>query len=101
MQTLLAVPCLSHGRWLHTKRNLYGELTTGKRGTGHPKLRLNDMCKWDMKALDIDTDTWEDLLSWRSTLHEKLQAGKEKLGEAAAVQQASRKEAEENRIALL
>jgi len=60
------------------------------------------MCKRDMQALDIDTDTWEilasDRSSWRSTLHYKLQTGEENQVEAAAVKRESRKEAEANRI---
>ena len=34
---------------------LYGELTTG-RSTGHPHLRFKNVCKRDMRALDIDTE---------------------------------------------
>ncbi|XP_047485900.1 uncharacterized protein LOC125036983 [Penaeus chinensis] len=101
-------------RWLgHVRRMevgripkdiLYGELTTGKRSIGRPQLRFKDMCKRDMKALDINTDTWEDLASdrssWRSTLHEKLQAGEGKLAEAEAEKRTRRKEAEANRLTM-
>ena len=54
-----------------------------------PQLRYKDVCKRDMKALDININSWEDLAadctSWRSTLQTKqLQTGEEKLSEAAA-----------------
>ena len=38
---------------------LYGELATGKRPTGRPQLRFKDICKRDLKALPINTDTRE------------------------------------------
>ena len=33
---------------------LYGELEMGERARGRPLLRYRDVCKRDMKALDID-----------------------------------------------
>ena len=33
---------------------LYGELAQGKRPTGRPQLRYKDVCKRDLKAMDID-----------------------------------------------
>ena len=69
-------------RWLgHVRRMedgripkyiLYGELASGKRSVGRPELRYNDACKRDLKALDIDTKSWEDTSAdrsrWRSML---------------------------------
>ena len=67
---------------------LYGELTSGQRSTGHPQLRYKDACKGDMKVLDININSWEDLAanctSWRSMLHKQLQSGKKKLTAVAA-----------------
>ena len=40
---------------------LYGELASGRRSKGRPQLRYKDVCNRDMKALDINTDSWEDL----------------------------------------
>ena len=34
---------------------------TGKRPTGRPQLRFKDIYKRDLKALAINTDTWEAL----------------------------------------
>ena len=62
---------------------LYVELASGTRTRGHPQLRYNDVCKRDMKALDINTESWEDLaadrLMWRNTLNQHLKTGEEKL----------------------
>ena len=44
---------------------LYGELAAGKRKTGRPQLRFKDVCKRDMKALQMDPDHWEALAAYR------------------------------------
>ena len=58
---------------------LYGELATGTRPTGRPKLRFRDVCKRDLKSCDIDTDTWEataeDRSAWRSTVGRAVAEG--------------------------
>ena len=75
---------------------LYGELATGRRSTGRPHLRFKDVCKRDMRALDINTESWEGLANdrsrWRSTLNKHLKSGEEKLMNMAAVKRTSRKE---------
>ena len=62
---------------------LYGELAVGKRSCGRPKLRYKDVCKRDMKALEIDPENWEDIAadrsSWRCLLHKQLKEGEEKI----------------------
>lgn len=55
------------------KNILYGELANGERDTGRPQLRHRDVCKRDMKALEINSDHWKDLAfadrsRWRSIL---------------------------------
>lgn len=40
---------------------LYGELASGRRNIGRPQLRYKDVCKRDMRALNIDTESWEGL----------------------------------------
>ena len=66
---------------------LYGELATGRRNIGRPQLRFKDVCKRDMKSLDINTESWEklaaDFSSWRSTLHFRLQASEKELTQKA------------------
>ena len=38
---------------------LYGELEFGLRPVGRPKLRFKDVCKRDMLASGLPTDSWE------------------------------------------
>ena len=80
---------------------LYGELASGQRGIGRPQLRYKDACKRDMRALDININSWEELAadhtSWRSTLHKQLQSGEKKLTVAAAEKRAHKKETAANR----
>ena len=67
---------------------LYRELTSGQRSTGCLQLRYKDACKRDMKVLDININSWEDLAanctSWRSMLHQQLQTSEKKLTVVAA-----------------
>ena len=64
---------------------LYGELASGRRSKGSPQLRYKDVCKRDTKALDINTDSLEDLaadrMMWRSTLNQHLKTGGKEAGE--------------------
>ena len=92
-------------RWLgHVRRMedgripkdiLYGELASGKRSVGRPQLRYKDVCKRDMKALDINTENWEEVATdrskWRSVLHKQLKSGEEKILTTASVKRAKRK----------
>ena len=75
---------------------LYGELASGKRPTGRPQLRYSDAVRRDMKAVDIDTESWEILAAnrskWRETLTKHLKAGEEKLTQAATERRARRKQ---------
>ena len=103
MYTLLRQRLL---RWLgHVRRTedgripkdiLYGELALGRRTTGRPHLRYKDVCITDMKAVDIDTMSWEGLAAdrteWRNALKQHLETGEEKLMAAAADKRARRKE---------
>ena len=93
-------------RWLgHVRRMengripkdlLYGQLASGKRRTGRPQLRYSDVCKRDMKALDINIRDWEDLAEdrpkWRATLTKQLKASEKRLTAAAEEKRARRKE---------
>ena len=62
---------------------LYGELAVGKRPRGRPQLRYKDVCKRDMRALEIDPESWEDVAadhsSLRCPLHKELKEGEEKI----------------------
>ena len=74
----------------------YGELASGKRPKGRPQLRYKDVCKRDMKALDIDPKSWEvtasDRSRWRRLLHNKLIEGEDKINNAAMEKRARRKD---------
>ena len=75
---------------------LYGELALGRRTTGRPHLRCKEVCVRYMKAVDIDTMSWEGLTAdrtkWRSALKQHLKTGEYKLMAAAANKRARRKE---------
>ncbi|XP_077864723.1 uncharacterized protein LOC144350408 [Saccoglossus kowalevskii] len=57
---------------------LYGELISRKRNTTRPQLHFKDVCKKDLRILDIDTEHWEDLANdrsnWRCTLSSQLKS---------------------------
>ena len=59
------------------------QLALGKRPQTHPQLRYKDICERDMKALDINTEIWEDTAanrnSWRCLLKTLLKTGEEKI----------------------
>ena len=75
---------------------LCGELALGSRTTDRPHLRNKDVCVRDMKAVDVDTMSWEGLAAdrakWRSALKQHLNTGGDKLMAAAAGKRARRKE---------
>ena len=45
---------------------LYGELAEEKHHTGRRQLRFKDICKRDLKSMNIDTNSWETLAKDRS-----------------------------------
>ena len=71
---------------------LYGELATGKRPTGRSQLRFKDVCKRDLRALGINTHSWEvsatDRDAWRHTVEVVL----------SQYEETQRVQAEENRL---
>ena len=73
---------------------LYGELATGSRRSGRPQLRYRDVVKHDMKAVGIDTETWENLAAdqsqWRGAVTKHLKI-EDKLTQAATERRARRK----------
>ena len=75
---------------------LYGELALGVRTTCRPHLGYKDVCIRDMKAVDIDTMSWEGLAAdrtgWRSALKQHIKTVEDKLMTAAADKRACRKE---------
>ena len=65
---------------------LYGELALGSRPKGRPKLRYKDVCKRDLKALNIDSSTWEAIACERSTWRQAVREGILHLEETLAEQ---------------
>ena len=59
------------------KALLYSELLVDKRSVGRPRLRYKDVCKRDLKSLNVDIDEWEKLTDdrnkWRSLISKRLQ----------------------------
>ena len=57
-----------------SKDILYGELATGNRPTGRPQLHFKNICKQDLHALGIYTDSWEvaapDKDAWKHTVQQ-------------------------------
>jgi len=45
---------------------LYGQLPSAPRPVGRPKLRYKDFLKRDLKALNINTENWEQLALQRA-----------------------------------
>ena len=74
-----------HLRWLgHVHRMdssrlpraiLYGELSTGSRPLGRPRLRFKDVCKRDMKQAGIDHNNWEDAAKDRGVWRQMVETG--------------------------
>lgn len=55
------------------KKVLYGELASGTRNRGRPKLRFKDVCKRDLTAFGIPHDRWEQQApnrgAWRAAVY--------------------------------
>ena len=77
------------------KDMLYGELSEGSRPTGRPHLRFKDVCKRDMKAASIDSNTWErcadDRQLWRTTVSEGVKRAETSRNDQLADKRARRK----------
>ena len=75
---------------------LYRQLASGRRTKCRPRVRYKGVCKRNMKAPDINTESWEDLaadrMMWRSTQNQHLKSGEEKLVNAEVGKRARRKE---------
>ena len=73
---------------------IYGELTTGARCRGHPQLCFKDICKCDMKACNIDIESWEafadDRTLWKQQVSQGLKRGEAAIQEINVERQARR-----------
>ena len=73
--------------WRIRKDLLNGQLAAVSRAQGCPKLRFHDVCKGNLKSLDIDVNTQEDLATyrgrWRHELHTGLARSKDQQWQTA------------------
>ena len=80
---------------VRSKDILFGELAFCKRPKGCPQLQYKDVCKGDMKALDINTEIWEDTtanhISWHCLLKKQLRTGEERILNLAEQRRARQK----------
>ena len=79
---------------------LYGELATGLRRRGRPHFRFKDVCKRDMKACNINTESWEafavDRTMWKQIVSQGLESGEKAVrtaNEGARAKRAPRQQA--------
>ena len=90
-----AVRRMDNGRT--PKDMLYGELREGSRPTGRPQLRFKDVCRRDMKAADIDSNSWEcsadNRQFWRATVHEGVKRAETTRNDQLANDKSSRRKA--------
>ena len=86
MFTLLCQCCLCWLGHIHRMEDghipkdlLYGKLATGARCRGHPQLCFKDVCKHDMKACNIKTESWEAFADnrtlWKQQVSQGLKGG--------------------------
>ena len=58
------------------KKVLYGQLSTGTRTVGRPKLRYKDVCKRSLNDFHINADNYEDIaedrIQWRNAVWEGM-----------------------------
>ena len=78
----------------------YGELASGSRPLGRPQLRFKDVAKRDLKALNINVESWEetaaDRIAWRRCLREHLAYGEDQLMTESNIRRERRKERDNN-----
>ena len=72
---------------------LYGELVQGNHLRGRPQQRYKEICKRDLKALEMDLNRWETLTSersaWRQAVHRGLSQFEETLVQQAEAKRQS------------
>ena len=77
---------------------LYGELVTGKRAQGRPQLRLKDVCKRVMKALDLYAPIWKTLPENVSRRRQALNSQPAQMGRELIKLQPASEKTNESRV---
>ena len=82
------------------KRVFFGELNTGRRSRGRPRLRYKDSLKVALKRCNIDTDSWEtlaqDRVAWRGLVKRGVSAYEQEFIALEVEKRKRRKERLEN-----
>jgi len=88
-QAALAQPCATDGGWPHTLGYFVQRTCLRQRTVGRPQSRFQDVWKRDMKALETNTESWEDAAAnrsrWRSVLRKQRKFGERKERQAVDV----------------
>ena len=71
---------------------LYGELKQGNRSKGRPRLRFKDVCKRDLRALEVGLAAWEAVASDRKTWRQAVRGGLSSYEESLAQQQEEKRQ---------
>ena len=75
-QASLARSCSEDGCWANLKITIVWRVSRWQKQPRSSKLRLKDVCKRDLKNLNIRSDELEllsnDRAKWRSTVHKRL-----------------------------
>ena len=108
LQSMTTTLCRRKLRWLgHVKRMkddripkqlLYGELATGKRLRGRPKLRYKDTCKNGLSKCGIDPTSWEEIAENRSEWRSAVAKGANQMEEAQRKLQTERRHQRKNKV---
>ena len=95
-------PCkpLSAGWGMWYTDLLYSKLAQGKRPTARPQLRYKDVCKRDLKAMDVDLTTWEADCALRKACPPLNSHSHNKLGQSERVERPEAKLTYRKRISL-
>ena len=96
LQMFVVLPFVRMADGWIPKDPLYVELVLGKRPRGRPQLRYKEICKQDMKALGMDLNRWETLISecsvWRQTVQHGLSQFEVTLVQQSEAKRQSRKQ---------
>ena len=75
MTTPLGWSCSKNGRYTHPQAAFAPQLGIGSCSRGGQKKRYKDMSKTSTKLFHIESDTWEDLVLYRSIWRSRMKIG--------------------------
>ena len=78
----------------------YSKLASGSQDVGRPRLRYEDVCKRDMKACNIDSESWEvtaeNRTRWKQHVSHAIKRGESSMYDAAKDKRARRNASHQN-----